>query len=74
MIIQWFARNHPEFDFFYQWEFDVHYTGHYLDFFESVSNFGRKQPRKGIWERAGRVYIPAVHGDYDTQFRQSTRE
>lgn len=74
MIIQWFARNHPEFDFFYQWEFDVRYTGHYLDFFEGVSNFGRKQPRKGIWERAGRVYIPAVHGDYDTQFRQSTRE
>lgn len=69
MIVQWFARNHPEFDFFYQWEFDVRYTGHYLDFFESVSSFARKQPRKGIWERAGRVYIPSVHGDFDTQFR-----
>ena len=74
MIVQWFARNHPEFDFFYQWEFDVRYTGHYLDFFEGVSNFGRNQPRKGIWERAGRVYIPEVHGDFDTQFRQRTRQ
>lgn len=74
MIIQWFARNHPEFDFFYQWEFDVRFTGHYLDFFEAVSNFGREQPRKGIWERAGRVYIPEVHGDFNTDFRISTRE
>jgi hypothetical protein len=74
MIIQWFARNHPEFDFFYQWEFDVRYTGHYLDFFEGVSNFGRNQPRKGIWERSGRVYIPSVHGDYNTDFRLSTKE
>jgi hypothetical protein len=73
MIIQWFARNHPEFDFFYQWEFDVRYTGHYLDFFEGVSNFGRQQPRKGIWERSGRVYIPSVHGDYDSDFRVSTK-
>jgi Protein of unknown function (DUF3405) len=71
MIVQWFARNHPEFDFFYQWEFDVRYTGHYLDFFESISSFARKQPRKGIWERAGRVYIPSVHGEFDTQFRTS---
>jgi hypothetical protein len=74
MIIQWFARNHPEFDFFYQWEFDVRYTGHYLDFFEGVANFGRNQPRKGIWERAGRVYIPSVHGNFDTDFRRSTKE
>ncbi|KIV83704.1 hypothetical protein PV11_05706 [Exophiala sideris] len=73
MILQWFARNHPEFDFFYHHEFDVRYTGHYLDLFESIERFGRDQPRKGIWERAGRLYIPAVHGDYDTNFRESTR-
>ena len=73
MIIQWFARNHPEFDFFYQWEFDVRYTGHYLDFFEGVSEFGRKQPRKGMWERSGRVYAPAVHGSFDSDFRISTK-
>jgi hypothetical protein len=70
MIIQWFARNHPEFDFFYQWEFDVRYTGHYLDFFEAVSSFGKAQPRKQIWERAGRVYIPSVHGNFNTDFRK----
>ena len=69
MIIQWFARNHPEFDFFYQWEFDVRYTGHYLNFFEAVDSFGKRQPRKGIWERAGRVYIPSVHGNFDSEFR-----
>ena len=73
MIIQWFAKNHPEFDFFYQWEFDVRYTGHYLDFFEGVSEFGRKQPRKGIWERAGRLYMPSVHGSFDKDFRISTK-
>ena len=72
MIVQWFARNHPGFDFFYQWEFDVRFTGHYLDFFESVANFGKIQPRKGIWERAGRLYIPSIHGEFNTQFRDST--
>ena len=74
MIVQWFARNHPEFDFFYQWEFDVRYTGHYLDFLESISAFGRKQPRKGMWERAGRVYIPSWHGDFDTDFREKVHQ
>lgn len=74
MIIQWFARNHPEFDFFYQWEYDVRYTGHYLDFFEAVASFGRKQPRKGIWERADRAYIPIYHGGYDTDFRSHVRK
>jgi hypothetical protein len=73
MIVQWFARNHPEFDFFYQWEFDVRYTGHYLDFLEAISNFGRNQPRQGIWERSGRVYIPSVHGDFNTEFREKVR-
>jgi hypothetical protein len=73
MIIQWFARNHPEFDFFYNWEFDARYTGHYLDFFEGVSQFSRQQPRKGMWERSGRVYIPAIHGSFDSDFRISTK-
>lgn len=74
MIVQWFARHHPEFDFFYQWEFDVRYTGHYLDFFEAVSTFGKAQPRKQIWERASRVYIPSVHGAFDTDFRKLVAE
>ena len=73
MIIQWFARNHPEFDFFYQWEFDVRYTGHYLDFFEAIDGFGRNQPRKGMWERSGRVYVPSVHGSFNSDFRISTK-
>ena len=74
MIIQWFARNHPEFDFFYQWEYDVRYTGHYLDFFESVAGFGKKQPRKGLWERADRAYIPSYHGEFDSEFRSYVRK
>ena len=73
MIVQWFARNHPEFDFFYQWEYDVRYTGHYLDFLEAVSDFGKQQPRKGIWERAGRHYIPSLHGAYDKEYRDYVR-
>ncbi|CAK7230456.1 hypothetical protein SBRCBS47491_007591 [Sporothrix bragantina] len=72
MAMQRFAYNHPEYAFFWQWEMDIRYTGHILDLFTKMENWARDQPRKGLWERNSRFYIPSVHGSWD-DFRQMSR-
>ncbi|KUL82049.1 hypothetical protein ZTR_10046 [Talaromyces verruculosus] len=68
--IQHFVLEYPEFDFVWNWEIDTRYTGHMYEFTEAIASFGRKQPRRGLWERSERFYIPAIHGKYDTDFRE----
>lgn len=65
MPMQWFATRHPEYEFFWNWELDVRYTGHYYHFFDAVQSWAKKQPRRNLWERNERFYIPEVHGSWD---------
>lgn len=65
MPLQLFAARHPEIDYFWNWEMDVRYTGHYYDLFSSLTDWARTQPRSGLWERNKRFYIPSVHGTYN---------
>ena len=37
---------------------DARYTGHYYDLIDKVTKWAKKQPRKGLWERNGRYYLP----------------
>ena len=72
---QWFSvqsymLEHPQFEYFWNWEIDARFTGHLYELVEKVADFGRKQPRRGIWERNERFYIPEMHGDYDNGFRK----
>ena len=71
MPVQWFSRTHPEFDYVWNWEMDARYIGQHYHFLETIGNFAKKQPRKFLWERNARFYIPAVHGDYNN-FTQNT--
>ncbi|KAF4636485.1 hypothetical protein G7Y89_g1595 [Cudoniella acicularis] len=68
--LQKFAHDHPQFEFFWNWETDARYTGNHYDLVEKLALWGKAQPRKGMWERNERYYIPSYHGDYDTQFRK----
>ncbi|CAH0053219.1 unnamed protein product [Clonostachys solani] len=70
LSVQKFSHDHPEFDFIWNWEMDFRYTGHHYDLLEKLSAFSRKQPRRGLWERSERWYVPEHHGDYDTTFRK----
>lgn len=70
LSVQHFMLDNQQFEYFWNWEIDSRMTGHHYEFTEQVAAFGRKQPRKGIWERNERFYVPEYHGDYDTQFRQ----
>lgn len=64
MPLQYFAMKHPEYDFFWNWEMDIRYTGHYYELFRQLGQWARDQPRKGLWERNAKYYIPAIHGDW----------
>lgn len=72
MAMQYFAYNHPEYDHFWQWEMDIRYTGHYLDLFTKMEKWAEQQPRKGLWERNSRFYLPAEHGTWE-DFSQMAR-
>ncbi|KAF1928608.1 uncharacterized protein M421DRAFT_420492 [Didymella exigua CBS 183.55] len=65
MPVTYFAHQHPEFEYFWHWEMDVRYTGHYYHLFEQVSKWTAAQPRKGLWERNARFYVPSVHGSWE---------
>jgi Protein of unknown function (DUF3405) len=58
----------------WNWEIDTRYTGHLYEFGEAIASFGRKQPRRGLWERSERFYLPAIHGGFDTDFREMVAE
>ena len=70
--VQWFAHQHPEYDFFWNWEMDIRYTGNWYDLFSGAGKFAAEQPRKGLWERNHRFYIPSVHGTWE-DFKQMVR-
>lgn len=72
MAMQHFAHKHPEYDYFWHWEMDIRYTGHYYNLFSQVDEWTNAQPRKGLWERNGRFYVPSVHGTWE-DFKQMSR-
>jgi hypothetical protein len=65
MPVMYFAHQHPEYDYYWNMEMDVRYTGHWYELLAKVSNWAKQQPRKGLWERNGRFYIPSEHGTWD---------
>ena len=72
MAIQYFSNQHPEYEFLWNWEMDIRNTGHWYHFFNQVRQWTSDQPRKGLWERNGRFYVPEVHGTWE-DFKQMVR-
>jgi hypothetical protein len=72
--VQIFLQEHREFDYVWNWELDSRVIGHHYDVLNKLAEFSRKQPRKGLWERNERFYIPSFHGDYDTEFRETVEQ
>lgn len=72
MPVQYFSHQHPEYDFVWNWEMDVRYTGHWYHLLDRVRQWTKAQPRKGLWERNGRFYVPSVHGSWE-DFKQMVR-
>ena len=72
MALQYFSHQNPEYEYLWNWEMDVRYTGQWYHLFDRVTQWSRNQPRKGLWERNGRFYIPSVHGTWE-DFKQMIR-
>jgi hypothetical protein len=72
--VQKFSEDYPQYDFYWNWELDSRYTGHHYNLLEKLVTFAKAQPRKGLWERNERFYIPSVHGPYDSQFRSTVEQ
>lgn len=70
--IQYFSRHHPEYDYIWNWEMDVRYVGQWYHLLDRIRKWSKEQPRKGLWERNARFYIPSVHGTWE-DFRQMVR-
>lgn len=70
--VQYFAHQNPDFDYFWNWEMDVRYAGQWYHLLDKVQSWSKAQPRKGLWERNGRFYIPSVHGSWE-DFKQMVR-
>ncbi|KAI0459469.1 hypothetical protein F5B21DRAFT_456872 [Xylaria acuta] len=62
--LQWFSQQHQEYDFVWNWEMDLRYGGHYYEFLNGAANWAAKQPRKFMWERNSRFWIPERHGSW----------
>lgn len=62
--LQIFSHSFPEFDFVWQLEMDVRFTGNVAKMLTSAGNWAKRQPRKNLWERNGRWFIPALWKDY----------
>ncbi|EGE83151.2 hypothetical protein BDDG_06095 [Blastomyces dermatitidis ATCC 18188] len=67
--VQYFALTHPQYEFIWNWELDSRFTGHHYELADKIASFARSQPRRGLWERNARFYIPALHGSYNYGFR-----
>ena len=72
MALQYFSHQNPEYEYLWNWEMDVRYTGQWYHLFDRTIRWSKDQPRKGLWERNGRFYIPSVHGTWE-DFKQMIR-
>lgn len=62
--LQWFSATHPEYDFVWNWEMDMRYSGHHYEFHNRVGEWAKAQPRRGLWERNQKLWIPSYHGNW----------
>ncbi|KAJ9664788.1 hypothetical protein H2198_000134 [Neophaeococcomyces mojaviensis] len=72
--LQWFMVQHPEYEYFWNWETDIRYIGHWYELFYSVSTWAKKQPRDHLWARSARFYIPALYNDWDAFVRDTEQK
>lgn len=63
--LQVFSQLYPEFDYYWQLEFDARVIGHTYHFLEQAVDFAKRQPRKYLWERNAYFYTPGAHGTWD---------
>ena len=72
--LQWFMLQHPEYQYFWNWEMDLRYIGHYYELLDRTSTWAKKQPRDLLWERNARFFIPALYKSWDAFVQDTQRK
>jgi hypothetical protein len=72
MPVQWFSETRPEFDYVWNLEMDMRYIGNWYHLLTQAAAFAARQPRKYLWERNARFYIPSRHGHDFSAFVNDT--
>ncbi|SMR41457.1 unnamed protein product [Zymoseptoria tritici ST99CH_1E4] len=62
--LQIFSYTFPEFDHIWQFEMDARLTGNAARTLDDVTTWSTSQPRKNLWERNARFYVPGLWSDY----------
>ena len=68
--VQLFSHSFPEFDYIWQIEMDARFTGNAATLLSTAADWARKQPRKYLWERNARWYIPALWNNNYTAYSE----
>ncbi|KAG6014295.1 hypothetical protein E4U54_005544 [Claviceps lovelessii] len=63
--LQIFASQHPEYEYFWNWEMDMRHLGNYFELFDRIGRWAERQSRSLMWERNERYYIPSYHNSWD---------
>ena len=63
--LQIFAMDHPEYEYFWNWELDMRYLGNYYELLDRMGKWADEQPRELLWERNERYYIPSHHKSWE---------
>ena len=60
MALQKYAVDHPEYDYFYNWEMDIRYIGNYYEFFSKTNKWARHEPFDPTMRRSQKYFIPSI--------------
>ncbi|KAM3422028.1 hypothetical protein BST61_g2404 [Cercospora zeina] len=72
--LQIFSYSFPEFDYIWQLEMDARFTGHVGHMLKDAAAWAQEQPRKNLWERNARFYIPGLWDNDYTAFSAALDE
>ncbi|KHN96377.1 uncharacterized protein MAM_05666 [Metarhizium album ARSEF 1941] len=65
LALQVFASQHAEYEYLWNWEMDLRHVGNYFELLDRVGRWADKQPRRLLWERSERYYVPSYHGTWE---------
>lgn len=71
--LQYFASQHPEFDYFWQWEMDIRVTGHYGELLDRITSWADKQDGDHLWERSSKFFIPSLYNNSFRAFSEAVK-
>lgn len=63
--LQNFAKEHPEYDHFWNWEMDVRVLGNYYEMLDRIGKWADARSRELLWEHNERYYVPGYHKSWE---------